>query len=394
MEEGTPRRTGAPPGLVSASDWTWRLLIVAAGVLAIGWALAQVFAVVVVVVVALLLTSLFHPPAARLRHRGWSSGLATGVSLAAGFLMLATFVALLVPEVAGEFGKVGDQAAAGVHDVQHWLIHGPLHLSNKQVDKIANGIANELQGGSGSSLVSGVVDSAMTAGSIIASVLLTIALTALFVRDGREIFDWLVGLLPAGGRARAQQIGDLSWETLSGYIRGIAIIGLVDAVFIGLGLLIVGVPLVVPLMALTFVGAFIPLAGSTIAGIVSALVALVDQGPISALIVVAIVIFVQQTEGNVLYPIVMRRATDAHPVAILLGVTAGAVLLGIFGAIIAVPVVAIIGRVIAVLREEQAEPDDGPPGPGEAVLIGPDGASRFVSAQAEVSAATSRSTSD
>jgi predicted PurR-regulated permease PerM len=370
------------------------MLVVAAGVLAVGWALSQVFVIVVVVVVALLLTSLFQPPAARLRRRGWSPGLATAVSLIAGFLALAAFIALLVPEVAGEFGKVGDQAAAGVRDVQHWLTHGPLQLSNKQVDKIANGIANELQGGGGSSLVSGVVNGAMAAGSIIAAVLLTIALTALFVRDGREIFDWLVGLLPVSARPRAHQIGEISWETLAAYIRGIAIIGLVDAVFIGLGLAIVGVPLVIPLMALTFIGAFIPLAGSTIAGIVSALVALVDQGAVSALIVVAIVIVVQQTEGNVLYPIIMRRATDTHPVAILLGVTAGAVLLGVFGAIIAVPVVAVLGRVIAVVREEQGEPHGGPPGPGEAVVLEPDGASRFVSAQSELAAATSRSTSD
>src|SRR3954452_16797813 len=213
METGTSRN-GVPGGLVRASEWTWRLLIIAAGVLALCWALAQVFVVVVVVVVALLLTTFFQPPAARLRRRGWSPGLATAVSLTTGFLILTLVVALLVPPAADEFSKVGDQAAAGVHDVQHWLIHGPAHLSNKQVDKIANGIANELQGGGGSSLVSGVVDGAMAAGSIIAAVLLTIALTALFVRDGREIFDWLVGLLPAGARPRAHQIGEMSWETL------------------------------------------------------------------------------------------------------------------------------------------------------------------------------------
>src|SRR3954452_10045538 len=348
METGASRN-GVPGGLVRASEWTWRMLVVAGGVLAVCWALAQVFVVVVVVVAALLLTTLFDPPAARLRRRGWSPRLATAVSLTVGVLGIAAIVALLAPPVAEELSKVGDQAAAGVEQVQHWLIHGPLHLSHKQVDKIASGIVRELQGGGGTSLVSGVVSGAITAGAVIAAILLTIALTAVCVRDGRECFEWLVGLLPQSGRERARQIGDISWETLSAYIRGIALIGLVDATFIGLGLWIVGVPLVVPLMAVTFVGAFIPLAGSTIAGILAALVALVSQGWVSSLIVVAIVIAVQQTEGNVLYPVIMRRATDAHPVAVLLGVTAGAVLAGIFGAIIAVPLVAVVGRVINTL---------------------------------------------
>src|SRR4051812_10073437 len=206
METGASRN-GVPGGLVRASEWTWRMLIIAGGVLALCWALAQVFVVVVVVVAALLLTTLFDPPAARLRRRGWSPRMATAVSLTVGVLGIAAIVALLAPPVADELSKVGDQAAAGVQQVQHWLIHGPLHLSNKQVDKIANGIVRELQGGGGSSLVSGVVSGAITAGSVLAAILLTIALTALFVRDGRECFEWLVGLLPQGGRARARQIG-------------------------------------------------------------------------------------------------------------------------------------------------------------------------------------------
>src|SRR4051794_37514920 len=148
METGTSRN-GVPGGVVRASEWTWRLLIIAAGVLALCWGLAQVFVVVVVVVVSLLLTTFFQPPAARVGRRGWSPALSTAVSLPAGLLILTVVIALLVPPAADELSKVGDQAAAGVRDVQHWLVHGPLHLSNKQVDKIANGIVRELQGGSG-----------------------------------------------------------------------------------------------------------------------------------------------------------------------------------------------------------------------------------------------------
>lgn len=384
-----------PLSLQRASEWSWRLLLIGAAIFAVGWMLSKVFLLVVVVIAALLLASMFHPPAARLRRRGWSARLSTTVSMVAGLLLVATFAGLLVPQIADEFAKVGDQAAAGVRQAQDWLVHGPLHLSTKQVDNIANGLVRQLQGGGGSSLVTGVVSGAVAAGAIIAAVLLTLALTVFFVRDGREIWNWLVDLLPAGARPRAHEIGDISWETLASYIRGIAVIGLFDAVFIGLGLVALGVPLVLPLMLLTFIAAFIPLAGSTIAGLISALIALVDQGLVSALILVAVIIGVQQFEGNVLYPVVMRRAVDTHPVPILLGVTAGALLMGIFGAIVAVPVVAIAGRVIVLTRESSAEaelPEHDSAG-DQAVLLEPDGARRFVPAQDAVTPASSRSTS-
>jgi predicted PurR-regulated permease PerM len=382
-----------PEGLHRASEWSWRLLLVAAAALAVGWALSKVFLIVVVVIVALLLATLFHPPAARLRRRGWSTGVSTAVSMTAGVLLIATIVALLVPQVADEFGKVGDQAAQGVREAQRWLIHGPLHLSGDQVDRIANGIVRQLQGGGGASLVSGVVSGAVAAGAIIAAILLTIALTAFFVRDGRAMWDWLVGLLPAASRPRANEVGDIAWETLAAYIRGIAIIGLFDAVFIGLGMVLLGVPLVAPLMALTFLGAFIPLVGSTVAGLVAVLVALVDVGAVQAGILALVIVGVQQFEGNVLYPVVMRRAVDVHPVAVLLGVTAGAIVMGIFGAVIAVPLVAIVGRVLALVREERAAPVE-LAGSGEAVLLDPGGERRFVSAQEALAPASSRSTSD
>jgi predicted PurR-regulated permease PerM len=391
--EGGRTRPVVPEGLHRASEWSWRLLLVAAAVLAVGWALSKVFLIVVVVIVALLLATLFEPPAARLRRRGWSAGAATAVAMTTGLLLIVAFTALLVPQVADEFGKVGDQAAGGVREAQRWLIEGPLSLSANQVDRIANGIVRQLQGGGGASLVSGVVSGAVAAGAIIAAILLTIALTAFFVRDGRTIWSWLVGLLPAGGRRRAEQIGEISWETLGAYVRGIAVIGLFDAVFIGLGMLLLGVPLVLPLMALTFLGAFIPLVGSTVAGLVAVLVALVDVGAVQAGILALVIVGVQQFEGNVLYPVVMRRAVDVHPVAVLLAVTAGALVMGIFGAIISVPVVAVAGRVLRLVREEHAEPA-GDPGPGEAVLLEPDGERRFVPAQGALAPASSRSTSD
>jgi predicted PurR-regulated permease PerM len=381
-----------PAGLRRASEWCWRLLIIAAAVLAVGWALSKVFLVVVVVSVALLLTALINPIADRLRRRGWPSGRATAVAVIAGLSLVIGIVALIAPAMVGEFSELGDKAAEGVREAQRWLVEGPLSLSKDQVDDIANGLVRQLQGEGGKSAVSGVVSGAVTAGTVLAGILLAIVLTIFFVRDGRTIFDWLTRLLPAGGRARALQIGDIAWETLSGYIRGIAFIGLVDAVCIGIALALLGIPLVFPLMLLTFVAAFVPIIGATVAGLLCALIALVDHGVTAAAILVAVIIAVQQLEGNILYPVVMRRAVEVHPVAILLGVAVGGIVAGVLGAIIAVPFVAVTGRVIALFEAERERIPD-PPHPGEAVLLEPDGERRYVSPQDAVATSSSRPTS-
>lgn len=390
MDGAHGTRAGVPDGLRRASEWAWRLLLLAATVLAVGWVLSKVFLVVVVVIAALLLTALINPIADRLRARGWRTGPASAVAVIAGLGLLIGIVGFLAPSMVDEFGALGDKAADGVREAQRWLVQGPLNLSASQVDRIANGLVRQLQGGGGSSAVSGVVSGAVAVGSMLAAVLFAIVLAVFFVRDGRLIFTWLVGLLPATSRARALQVGDIAWETLAGYIRGIALIGLFDAVFIGIALALLGIPLVFPLMLLTFVAAFVPIVGATVAGLVAVLVALVDNGATSALILLLVIIGIQQFEGNVLYPVVMRRAVDVHPVAILIGVAVGGIVAGVLGAIVAVPIVAILGRVIALAHEEQAAIPDGE----GAVVLEADGARRLVPAQEVLAPATSRSTSD
>jgi predicted PurR-regulated permease PerM len=364
-----------PAGLHRASEWTWRLLLLAAGVLAVGWALSKVFLVVVVVIAALLLTALINPLADRLRARGWSTGPATAVAVITGLALIVGIVAFVAPSLVSEFATLGDKTSEAIREAQRWLVHGPLGLSAHQVDRIANGLVRQIQGGGGSSMVSGVVSGAVAVGTVIAAILLTVVLTVFFVRDGRVIFTWLVGLLPQTSRDRALQVGDIAWSTLAGYIRGIAIVGLFDAVCIGIALALLGIPLVFPLMLLTFIGAFVPIVGATVAGLVSVLIALVDHGLTAAVVLLVVILAVQQIEGNVLYPVVMRRAVEVHPVAILLGVAVGGLVAGVVGAIIAVPVVAIIGRVLALLHEER-EAAAVPEGTGP-VVLDPDGAKRF-----------------
>lgn len=359
-----------PDGLRRASEWSWRLLLVAAAVVAVGWALSQVFLVVVVVIAAMLLTTLFNPLADRLRRAGWRSGYATAASMVSGLAIIGLLAWLLAPPVVNEFGQVGSEAANGVRQAQHWLIHGPLHLSHKQVNNIANTIVRQLQG-KGGSAVHGVLNGVLTVGETVTAVLLTIVLTVFFVRDGARIWGWLVGLWPPYSQPRMRQVGEVAWSTMGGYIRGIATIGLIDALLIGLGMLILGVPLVLPLMFLTFAAAFVPLVGSTLAGVVCALVALVSKGLVAALVLVGIIVGVQQFEGHVAYPVIMRRAVRVHPVAILIAVPTGALVAGIFGAIVAVPAVAICARVLEIVRTDHADHVPEPPIGDRGVVLDP-----------------------
>jgi predicted PurR-regulated permease PerM len=187
------------------------------------------------------------------------------------------------------------------------------------------------------------------------------------MKDGRSIFGFLIQPLSEERRTRAWRVGDRSVGVLGGYVRGTAIVALVDAVVIGLALVILGVPLALPLATIVFLGAFIPLIGATVAGILATLVALVTNGPTTALIVLVVVIAVNQLEGDLLAPVVIGRALALHPLAILLALTAGTILAGIIGALLAVPITAVAW---AAIKEWRAPEDDVPGPPGAAAVRG------------------------
>lgn len=201
---------------------------------------------------------------------------------------------------------------------------------------------------------------AVLAAEIVAGTLLTIVLLFFFLKDGPKITGWIRNHVSGPRRDLLETLGRRAWMTLGAYIRGTALIGVADAVLIGIGLLVIGVPLVAPLMVLTFFGAFFPLVGAVVAGLVAALVALVSGGPIDALLVVGIVVVVQQVEGDVLAPLVLGRAVKLHAVVVLLALTAGAVVAGVTGAFLAVPTA---GVAAAIGNELRARRNDSPPGP-------------------------------
>ncbi len=339
-----------PRALDRAAAWSWRLLLVAAVV----WVAAKVASllsiVLIPIVVALFVAAVLVMPVDWLRDRGLPDLAAVWVVILAAVALLVALVFVLTPVVADELPGLADELSTATDDIKRWLAEGPLGLDERQIESTFDGAVGQLQERFVSS------GGALRVVELLGGVLFGLIVAFFVAKDRDAIVDWFVNLFPEDAEPKARRAIDRGWSTLRSYVGGTAVVGVADAVLIGIGLLIVGVPLVIPLMLITFLGAFIPLVGAFVAGMLAALVALAANGVVDALIVVAIVVVVQQVEGDVLAPAVLGRAMKLHPLVILIGVFAGAVVAGVFGAFVAVPAIA---TVLAV-RDELAkdEPAD------------------------------------
>jgi predicted PurR-regulated permease PerM len=339
-----------PGWLRTLSAIAWRLLVVAAAVVVVALVLSRLRLVVLPVFAALLLATVLEPPARFLRGRGWPPALAAATVLVAGIAVLGGAVFAVVRPVIDEFDKVDVSVQGGVRKVGDWLIDGPLGLSRSQVDTVIDRAFAAVRAHS-DLIAGGVLSGTVVALEVLAGALLTIVLLFFFLKEGERIWEWVLGLVPRRLRADARAIGERSWTTLGGYLRGVATVGLVDAVFIGLALYLIGVPFVLALALLTFLGGFIPIVGASLAGFAAVMVALVSEGLVDALLVLAAVLAVQQLEGNLLQPVIVGRSVRLHPVAILLSVAAGGVLWGVLGAFVSVPIVAVLTSAAGHLRD-------------------------------------------
>jgi|tagenome__1003787_1003787.scaffolds.fasta_scaffold20852154_2 predicted PurR-regulated permease PerM len=349
-----PQRRGVPRSLVLASELGWRFLVVVGAIAVLAYGLWYIRLVALPAFLALLLSTILVPPARALRRRGLRPALATFIVFLGGLLVVAGVGALVVPAFASEVGKLSDTVTGGAQELGR-LLAGPLGLSHDQVQSAIDSVSRKLHA-SGGDIASGVMSGAVIAGQIVAAALLTLVLLFFYVKDGASLWRWTVRLFPAGVRPRVDDAGRQSWLMLGAYVRGQALVATVDAVFIGIGLAIIGLPLVLPLAVLIFVGAFVPIVGAFVAGAAAVLIALVSKGAGAALVVLGINLAVQQLEGNVLYPMIMRKTIELHPVATLLIVGAGGVLAGIIGALVAVPIAAVVATVLPILRGHEPPP--------------------------------------
>lgn len=333
------------------------VLVVAAAAL---WVLGRMWSVVWPLIVGLLLTTLTWPVARFLRRHRWHPALAASVVMVLFFLVAAGVVALIAVPVASQSGELTSGVSDGIEKVRDWASGPPLNIGEDEITGALDSAAARVQGSVGT-VVNGVVTGVSTLVNGIVTAVLALFLMFFFLKDGPRFLPWLTRQLPGRLATDIPVVLSRSWETLGAFVRSQAFVGLLDAVFIGLGLWIVGVPLVLPLSVLTFISAFVPVVGALFAGLVAVLIALVSNGPTDALIVLAIIIVVQQLEGNVFQPMIQSRGLGLHAAVVLLAVTLGASLAGIVGSLLAVPAAALIGVVWTYVREQLT--DDAPQDP-------------------------------
>lgn len=328
------------------------VLEVGAAVLVVGvllWYLAQAVLAVGLLAgalgAALVLTALLEPMARGLHRLGLPSAFAAAVTTVTLVGALAGLALLVYRRSTSQLSQLPSVLTVATEQARRWLVQGPLQLDPSQVTQVRNVVVERLAAATPSPL----------AGAITGLRLLTAAALVVFavfflLKDGARMWRWLLGWTPARHRAGAELAGTAAWHTLTGYVRGIVTVAAVDAVAIGTALLLLDVPLWLSLTVLTFFGAFLPVIGATIAGAVAVVVTLVLEGGRDAVIVLAVVFVVQQFEGNVLHPLIMGRALRLHPLAVLSAVTAGGLLYGVVGALVAVPLTAVTYSAAAALR--------------------------------------------
>lgn len=329
------------------------LILIAIAAIGGLWLLGELRVVVVPVLASLLVATLLMPPTDFLRRHGLPSALATGLVMLGAVALLAGVVTLIAPAVVDQFGELESSVDEAVNEVVRWLVQGPFDLERKQIDEAVENGLDSLRSNAGG-IGKGVLTGASMLVEVIAGLLLMIVLVFFFVHDGRGMWEFGLSMVPRQRRELVDGAGREVWTAIAGYMRGVAFIAVVDAVLIGIALALIGVPLVVPLMVLVFFGAFIPLVGAVASGAIAALVALISNGVVDAALVVGAIVAIQQIEGDLLYPNVVGRMIRLHPVAILLVLTAGTVVAGIVGALLAIPVAAGIWTAVRFVRDRGA----------------------------------------
>lgn len=355
MKERDPR---VPQALAAAAAWCWRLIVIGIVVYAVAHVIDSLRLVVLPCVVALLLCALLHPVTERLRR--WMPSLAATwltMLLALGVLGgVGTFVGIQADD---QFPHLIDRVQHTARQAQHWLVTGPLHLKNSQLQSLVDEAIKQLQQQRGK-VASTLFTGATVAGEVIASIVFLFFVTFFLLKDGRGIWNWLIGGL-GRHRDRFDRAGRAAWETLSQYVHGTVIVAAIHSVVIAVVLVIMGVPLVAPLAVIVFFGSFIPIVGILVAGALAVLVVFSVKGGIAALVFLGILILEQQLEGHVLQPLVVGRWVRFHPLAIILAITVGGVVGGIPGAAVAVPLAAVIYRAVPALRDASGTtPDQAP----------------------------------
>lgn len=361
------RSTEVRPGLATMAAYSWRIIVVAIVGLGVLWALRQMWSLVLAVVIGVYVTRALDPLSRRFRARGVPASLNALASLLTFAAVLGVAAVLIVPLLADELAELGPTLSAAVDDVETWIVEdSPFDVSADDLDELRREAGDAISRGLRSSrgdLLSG----ALVVVEGLVGLILAVVATFFFLKDGPRFQGWVLRRVPAERRDLTRRMGGRAWSTLGGYLRGAAILGLVEGVIIGITLALVGAKLAAPVAVLTFLAAFVPIVGAVVAGVIAVLVALATAGFGAAVVVAVVAVVVQQFDNDLLAPVIYGRALQLHPLVILFGVVAGGSLFGIAGTILAVPVIAMAVNVADEAGlGRPADEQDGPTAPTEA----------------------------
>jgi putative heme transporter len=343
------------PLVSRVGTYAWKLIGIGIVVLAVLKLLALLWVLVLAAAVAVLLGRALDPVARALRRRGWRPALVAATTLVGFLLALAGVTAWLVPSVVSEFSNLGPTLERSLDDVENWLVEdSPFDVSRRDVqdfrDQAGHRAADVLKSQSGT-----VLSGTVVAFEVVTGIVLAMVATFFLLKDGALFCDWLTGFLSEEHRPVARRLAGRAWQTLGGYLRGSALLGLIEGFIIGSTVALVGGALAVPVAVITFFAAFLPFAGAVIAGAVAVLVTLVTAGFAEAAIVLVVCVLVQQFDNDLLAPYVFGRSLELHPLIVLGAIVAGSTLFGAFGAFLAVPVSAMALNVLAEYRAHVRE---------------------------------------
>jgi len=377
-----PERPASPPStsLDSVADasvhpivrktaaWSWRLLIILGALVAVVWVVSRLEVIVVPVLLATMVTAMLLPLVDYLDRRGLPRGAAVAAVIVGSIVVVGGLLTFVVSQFIQGAPALVDQVTLSITNARNSLNTGLLaHFSNDQIKSATDTAINALKDNQ-SKLTSGALSTAGTITEIVTGALLMLFTLIFLLQGGRHIFAFVTKIFPTTVRGRVRDASRAGFHSLIGYVRATFLVAFVDAVGIGTGLAIMGIPLALPLASLVFLGAFIPLVGAVLTGGLAVIVALIAKGWVYALITLGLIIAVQQLEAHVLQPLVMGRAVSLHPLAVVLAITAGGVTAGIVGALLAVPIVAVVNSAMRVLladdpaaEEAALAADTGPP---------------------------------
>lgn len=346
-----------PSGLRTAAALSWRFLVVLGAVGVIAYILGYLAIVTIPVGIALLLSALFAPAVARLVGWGVPKGLATAVTVVGGLAVVGGVLTLVITTFTAGLPQLQQQVGRSLAQISHWLRSGPLNLSQAQLQNLLNNAVNSIKGNAGE-ITSGALTTAAAVGEGLTAALLTVFVLIFFLYSGNRVWRFVIKAVPPEVRTRVDVAGRRGFASLVSYVRATVAVAFVDAICIGVGIWIVGVPLAFPLATVIFLGAFVPIIGAVVTGAVAVLVALVANGFVAALIVLAILVGVMQLESHILQPLLLGRAVRLHPLAVVLAISIGVVVGGIAGALLAVPILSVVNAgVRSLLHDPAIDPD-------------------------------------